>query len=138
MSTFGGGGGVGGGGDGGGGGGGGGADNEDAFAVTVSGGGGGRGGGDRDDVVLERRGGSEEKTREGLVTVKRLKRKKMEREKSAKAVILTKVGVLTTSLNAVAAAAFMMAFWTVCFSGKCGKVESKWTPEVMQEAVGLE
>lgn len=122
MSTLGGGG-LGGGGDVAGGGGDGGADDEDLVAVSGSGGG-GRGGGD--DTVLERGGGSEEKTREGLVAVKRLKRKKRERERSANAVILTKVGVLTTSLKVVAVTAFMMVSWTVCFSGKlCEKVKSK-------------
>jgi len=107
-----------------GGGGDGGADEEDLVAVSGSGGGG-------DDTVLESSGGSEEKTREGLVAVKRLKRKKRESERSANAVILTKVGVLTTSLKVVAVTAFMMVFfWTaVCFSGKlCEKVKSK--PEV--------
>jgi len=99
MSTLGGGG-FGGGEDVTGGGGDGGADDEDLVAVSGSGGGG-------DDTVLERSGGSEEKTREGLVAVKRLKRKK--RERSANAVILTKVGVLTTSLKVVAVTAFMMA-----------------------------
>jgi hypothetical protein len=71
------------------------------------------------------------------VAVKRLKRKKTESERSTKAVILTKVGVLTISFKVVAVKAFMMTFCTVCFSGKFGKGKSKWTPEVMQEEVWI-